>query len=347
MKMPVEIHRFSDGDEAAWNEYVRRSINAGQSHLAEWRRVVKSAYGHQSHYLLAQAKGRTEGILPLIFIRSAIFGRTLVSMPFLDDGGIVADSDEAAEKLLSKALTLYEELGADSLDLRHRELTGLDIPQNGDKVTFLLDLDPDSSRIWKGFNPKLRNQIRKAMKSDISVVRGGEDLLCDFYEVFSVNMRDLGSPVHSADFFRAILKEFSETAHLILLYKDDIPIGGGFCLSHKNTLIMPWASSLRSHFSLCPNNLLYWEAIRWACDQKIKCFDFGRSSVGVGTYHFKRQWGTREVPLHWQGVNKKRRSSGVKLTEKPKFQWATGIWRRIPLAVTKWVGPYLRGRISN
>jgi serine/alanine adding enzyme len=182
----------------------------------------------------------------------------------------------------------------------------------------------------------------------------GNHLLCLFWlpngieitirDVFLENTRDLGSPVHSREFFSAILNEFPDTARLMILLKGKETMGGGLCLLFKNTLLMPWASSLRSYFSSCPNNLLYWETIRWTCENGYKQFDFGRSSVGSGTYRFQKQWGAREVPFHWQCLSKKANNISVIDSDDAKFQWASWIWKRIPMAATRWIGLYSGAR---
>ena len=345
--MIAELCLFESGEEKLWDAYVERTPGGLQSQLSGWRRVVASAYGHPSYYLWVRDGTTVRGVLPLIFIQSRLFGRSLVSMPFLDDGGSLADDDVIRDRLLTGALALYERLGADSLDLRYAFPFDRGTSPFGKKVTLRLDLGVDEQRMWTGFDAKLRNQIRKAGKSGLTVRWGGEDLLKDFYSVFSVNMRDLGSPVHGLGFFEAVLKEFPGQSRLILIHLDEKPIGGGLLLSHKETLMMPWASSLRSHFSLCPNYLLYWEALRWGCKNGFKRFDFGRSTPGSGTYDFKKNWGAREEPLYWQLHSRKAEPEPGLQSESPLFRLAGRVWKRIPLGVTRWIGPVLRGQITN
>ena len=52
--------------------------------------------------------------------------------------------------------------------------------------------------------------FRKPIKEGLTSKTGGAELLDDFYRVFLVNMRDLGSPVHSLKLMRQVLGEFSE-----------------------------------------------------------------------------------------------------------------------------------------
>ena len=203
-------------------------------------------------------------------------------------------------------MRLYEGQKANFLDLRHRHADNLDSPRGGEKVMMILDLLDDPDEMWKRFDAKLRNQVRKASKSGLTAGWSSKEGLSDFYKIFAANMRDLGSPVHSHDFFGAILDEFSDSAKIMLVRKDeDSSSAAAVCIFFKGSMIVPWASSLREYFSLCPNNLLYWEMVRWGCENGYRRFDFGRSSPDSGTYRFKKQWGAKEEPLHWQCVSRK------------------------------------------
>jgi FemAB-related protein (PEP-CTERM system-associated) len=345
--MTVEVCRFRVGEDAAWDAYVDRHPKASHYHLSGWRNVIQEAYGYPSHYLWVRKEGETNGILPLIMMRGILFKRSLVSLPFVDEAGICADDDETAVDLYETATRLAAAYRVDCLDLRHRYGNRLGLPDSNAKVTLVLELMEEPEQMWDRLDAKLRNQIRKAQKSGLTVSwhnRGGLDA---FYDVFSVNMRDLGSPVHSRRFFAAVLKQFSGSARLVLVHKGRDVVGGGLCLSFKNTLLMPWASSRREYFSLCPNNLLYWEVIRRGCEEGYTRFDFGRSTPNTGPYRFKKQWGGTEEPLYWQYVAQDGHQGTVLKTDDPKYQWVIQAWQRLPVTVANLIGPCLRKRMSN
>lgn len=330
-----------------WDTYVYRCPQASHCHLAGWRRVIERSYGHRSFYLWAQEKDETKGILPLIQMGGILFSRSFVSMPFLDDGGICADDDHIRAGLYQQAMQLCEQYKGDILDLRHRQVNSLGLPLSGSKATLILELDNDPDRMWKGFDAKVRNQVRKAQKSGLAASWSGIEGVPDFYEVFAVNMRDLGSPVHSRKFFTAIFEEFSDSAKLMLVRKGDTIIGGAVCFFFRETMLVPWASSRREYFPLCPNNLLYWEMIQWGCRNGYQRFDFGRSSPGSGTYNFKRQWGAKEELLHWQCSSRKNGRSSLVHADDPKYQWMIRTWQSLPISVTKLIGPLIRGQVSS
>jgi FemAB-related protein (PEP-CTERM system-associated) len=201
--------------------------------------------------------------------------------------------------------------------------------------------------MWKGFDAKVRNQIRKAQKSELVASWDGPQALEEFYEVFAQNMRDLGSPVHSKKLFIAIFEEFADSVKFMLVKKGNLTIGGAVCFLFKDTLQVPWASSRREYFSSCPNNLLYWEMIRWGCENGYRRFDFGRSSPGSGTYRFKQQWGTREESLYWQCWKKNNSRQTLIHANDPKYQWMIRVWQNLPVPVARVIGPVVRGHLSS
>jgi serine/alanine adding enzyme len=343
----IEVRQLENGEEKAWDDYVFRCPESSHCHLSAWRRVIARSYGHRSYYLWAHGNGEVRGVLPLIVMRNFFYRRLLVSMPFLDDGGICSDNDQIRNHLFQEAFCLYEGYKAECLDLRHRYANSLDSPRAGEKVMMILNLLDDPEKMWRGFDAKLRNQVRKASKSGLTAGWSSKEGLADFYKIFAANMRDLGSPVHSRNFFGAILDEFSDSAKIMLVRKDEDVIGGAVCLFFKGTMIVPWASSLREYFSLCPNNLLYWEIIQWGCKNGYQRFDFGRSSPDSGTYRFKKQWGTKEEPLHWQCVSRKAGKKVIPHADSEKYRWIIRVWSHLPLSFTKFVGPLLRGQVSS
>jgi serine/alanine adding enzyme len=333
---------------AAWDDYVFGSPGTGHSHLSGWLRVIERSYGHPPMCLWARDAGRIRGILPLVLLRGIFLSRSLVSLPFLDDGGICADDEVATRELLEGARQLARSCKAEILDLRQRQPNGLPLEPHGGKVTLVLELEADPDRMWARLDGKVRNQVRKAVTSGLSASWSGIEGLDAFYDVFAVNMRDLGSPVHGRRFFEAILEEFADSAKLVLVRRDGTPIGGGLCLFFRDRVLMPWASSLKAHRSACPNNLVYWEVIRRACEKGFRHFDFGRSSPGSGTYRFKQQWGAVDQPLHWQALSRpgRRRPPTIDGSDW-RYRWAGEAWRRLPVAVSRVLGPPLRKHMSN
>jgi FemAB-related protein (PEP-CTERM system-associated) len=209
-----------------------------------------------------------------------------------------------------------------------------------------LPLPEDPEALMRSFKSKLRSQIRKPAKEGLKTVNGGMDLLEDFYRVFAQNMRDLGSPVHHKRLITAVLRGFPEAARLFIVYGNDTPLACGLCIGYREVLANPWASSLRRYSRLSPNMLLYWAMLEFACQAGYRYFDFGRSVPGEGTYRFKEQWGAIPQTLYWYKLSASPATALAGRSEKEKMKRAIEYWKKLPVSVTKVLGPQIRKYIS-
>ena len=335
--------RCSAPDPAGrWRQAVDELSQSTLAHSPEWFTVVRNAYGHDPLYLSAEDdKGRL-GLLPAFVVRRPFFGTVVTSMPFLDGGGPCSSSAPLAQVLVEHLIGEARRLGARVVELRCTERLALASPPMEHKVNLTLPLPAGSDHLWRQLDGSVRNQIRKAERSGLSVEFGGAEELPAFYEIFAVRMRDLGSPVHALGFLRAIVDSFGGRARIALVRKGSTPVGGLIALAFKDRLAVPWASCLNEYRSLCPNMLMYWEILRAACVEGFRRFDFGRSSRHSGTYHFKRQWGAREEQLFWYTIPiTPRRSPPISSASRGAVLVAKA-WRRLPLAVTRRLGPRIR-----
>ena len=342
-------------DAQAWDAYVASHPECSPFHLYGWSSVIKKRYGHDCYYLALPAgsgeANSLSAILPLIHFHPLDGANRLVSLPYLDYAGLVAEGEQSEEQLLQAAFALAHELRVEHIELRQD--ASYPLLQRGTaiqewqrqtfkfKVGLSRSLPTDKEDLWQDLGPKVRNQVRKSEKNGCQPVVGGEELLPSFYTVFATNMRDLGSPVHSYGFLSEVLTTFRDSVKVVLIEKDGLPVAGAIVFRKGNTLYNPWASSLRAYRPLCPNMLLYWTMLSWGCDQGIDSFDFGRSSPGATTYRFKRQWGAKSRPLQWEVFS----LPGQSWHPEQESLCLPG-WSALPLDETKMRGPQLRRWIS-
>jgi FemAB-related protein (PEP-CTERM system-associated) len=336
---PVEIHAAVDA--AAWDTYVNRHPEATIYQLWMWRDVFERAFGHRCIYLTATRAGRTVGVLPLVLFTSRLFGRFMVSLPFVNYGGLLADDADIAAALTGEAARYAGEARASHVELRHRRrmLDGLPVKQH--KVAMVMPLAPTADAVWAGLDRKVRNQIRKAEKSGLTATSGGAELLADFYAVFAHNMRDLGTPVYTPAFFAEVFRRCADRARVYLVRDQRRVVAAGISLQFRNGIEVPWAASLASYRPTCPNHLLYWSVIRAAVASGSTALDFGRSTPDEGTFHFKRQWGAVAQPLYWEYLLLTRSTLPDHSPRNPRFMPAIAIWKRLPVSVTRWLGPHI------
>lgn len=325
---------------AGWDEYVNKTASAGIYHLSGWKNLIEELFGHKTLYLYSTDRaGEINGVLPVVRLKSGLFGNYGVSMPYFNYGGVVAESEEIERALLEEACEAMQPLGVSHLEFRHTSERESSWPVRRDKVAMILELPDKEETLWKALGSKLRSQIKRPRRENPQVTLGGPELLDDFYRVFAINMRDLGTPVYSKDFFRWILQAFPTAGRIIIVYLHGKPVGGAFLLGFRDVLEIPWASTLKEVNRLSVNMLLYWEVLRFAINTGYKRFDFGRCTRGSGTYRFKSQWGANEKQLYWHYWLR----DGSKLPglnpDNPKFRLAISVWQRLPLFVANLLGP--------
>lgn len=327
-------------EEAVWDRYVGEHQGATTYHLTAWRHVIANVFGHPTlYYMATDEHGDVRGILPLVYLKSRVFGTFLVSLPYFNYGGVIAESGEVRDALLAEAVRDAGALGASHIELRHVAGMELAWPKKDHKVSMRLELPPRYEDLLKGFPPKLRSQIRRGEKEGMEVKVGEGNLLDEFYTVFSRNMRDLGTPVYRKHFFAEILRSFPKETKIAVVSLEEQPVAAGFLVGFRNTLEIPWASSDRRYARIAPNMLLYGSVLRYACEQGYRIFDFGRSTRDSGTYRFKQQWGAKPVQLEWHYWLRDGQPLPELNPQNPKFSFAIETWKRLPLPLTTLIGP--------
>jgi FemAB-related protein (PEP-CTERM system-associated) len=344
----VTVRVATDADRQAWDAFVAASARdrrgalttVGSSyHDWAWREIFSGALGHECVYLVAQdAQGRICGVLPLVFIRSRLFGRSLTSLPFVNYGGVLAESDGVARTLVDAARAEAARLGSRHVELRHVGRRFPDLPCKQHKVVMRLPIGPG---MWEILDRKVRNQIRKAEKSGLTAARGGAELAGAFYTVFARNMRDLGTPVYARSLFDRVLAAFPDRARIVVVSLKGTPVAAGLTYRTADMTEVPWASSIRDYNPLCPNHLLYWTILEAAVADGCSELDFGRSTPDEGTYKFKAQWGAEPLPLHWEYALHEGAAMPDQSPKNPKYQVAIAAWQRCPLWLANTLGPHI------
>jgi FemAB-related protein (PEP-CTERM system-associated) len=273
-------------------------------------------------------------------LRSRLFGDYMVSLPFVNYGGVIADSEEIAHALVREAILTGERLGVSHIEFRQAG-DELDLPAKSNKVAMLLELPESAEALGKSIGAKRRSQVRRPLRENPETRIGGTELLDDFYDVFSRNMRDLGTPVYAKSMFADLLQRFSGQATIVTIRVDDTPAAAAFLLRSGTRMEIPWASTARQFNRISINMLLYWEVLSHAIDTGIRTFDFGRSSADSGTYKFKKQWGAEPQQLHWHYWLADPGEMPELNPDNTKFSLAIRAWQKLPLPVANLLGPQI------
>ncbi len=358
--MQLNIRPAENADKEKWDKYVLEHPGGIAYQLFAWKEAVEKAYGFDGYYLIAEKNYNIKGILPLVHVHPPLMSGQLISLPYCDAGGPLADSSEVERQLIIKAMHIARKTGVKNLIVRStREFAGIDpgLTKNNKKARMILGLPKNSDILLASLKAKVRSQAKKPVRDGLTVQAGGQELLCEFYTLFAENMRDLGSPVHSFKWFKNILQAYKNKSHLFLVrMPDKTPAAGGIILCHSNIVSVPWASSLRRFNKSNPNMLLYWSFLKFASDKGYDKFDFGRSTPDEGTFRFKKQWGAVPEYLHWADFSTPevndydlipfQKKSSLEKENGQVRTTAERVLKNIPLPLSKSLGSMLRKYIT-
>lgn len=339
----MDIQRLEPGDAAAaarWDAFVFDCPQASFFHRAGWQKILRQTFRHPTHYLYAQADGRIEGVLPLAHVNSLLFGKALVSLPFAVYGGVAAYAAEAAEALEHEAQRLARQLGVAHLELRHVQARHDDWPRQDLYVTFRKPILADEEANMLAIPRKQRAMVRKGIKNGLrSDLDAGVDR---FFALYADNVHRHGTPALPKRYFQALRDEFgSDCEVLTVVAPDGRPLSSVLSFYFRDEVLPYYAGDDVAARDLAANDFKYWELMRRACGRGLKHFDYGRSKQGTGPYAFKKNWGFEPTPLHYEYQLYTRATVPQNNPANAKFKLMIETWRRLPLGVANWLGPFV------
>ncbi len=325
----------------AWNAYVGGHAGGTFYHLHEWSGINRELFGHDSHLLTARAGGRIAGVLPLTLVSSPVFGRILCSMPFVNYGGPLADGPDAAARLVARARELAATTRAKYLELRCPAALDTDIPASTRKISMALSLQPDAEKLFEKYSSKHRTNIRRSFKNDLTVKSGGRDLLPQFYSVLEQSWHNLGTPLYRRAYFEKILDTFPDNTRIFVCSQRGTPVAVAFNGEFNGIVEGMWAGGTPAARGLQANYALYWEMIQDACQRGFKRFHLGRSTADSGAEDFKKKWNAEALQLYWYQHRPDGGAAPELNVDNPKYRMAISAWRRMPLWMTRVLGPHI------
>lgn len=338
----MEVKTLSATDVDRWDQYVRSREDATFFHRAGWADVIEGALDRPCHFLFAEEDGEIRGILPLVEIKSLLFGKSLVSLGFFVYGGPVADNEKAHEALDEAAWALAGRLGIEVLEYRsrHRARPGWPAKDNL-YVTFSKPLDPDNEANMKAIPRKQRAMVRKGIKAGL--ISEIDDHAERLYPLFAESYRNLGTPVFTKKLFTKILEVFAEADRQVLIVTHEgKPVSGVLSFFFRDEVIPYFGGGSPAARGVAANDFMYWEVMRRAVEERgCRHFDFGRSKAGTGAYSFKKNWGFDPEPLAYEF----RLGAGAEMPDvnplNPKYQLMIKAWQKLPLPVANLLGPVI------
>jgi FemAB-related protein (PEP-CTERM system-associated) len=338
----IDVKDFSTSGGRAWDEYVRNAERATFCHLSGWLRVIGRVWRHRSHCIYAERDQRVSGVLPLFHVSSRMFGSILVSTPNAVYGGIVADDEQVYTKLIDRARSLASELHVDYLELRDTQdrIAATQGSHSHDLyVAFDRVLPEDEDELIGSFPRDVRRMARLGVKLGLTAHFGREEMLDDFYQVYSTSVRNLGTPVFPRRLFAEFLEEFSDASDILVVRSGNRVAGAVMSFYFRDSVMPYYGGAYREFYSAGVSNFMYWELMREAVRRGFRRFDFGRSKRGTGSYEFKRGWRMTERELPYKYFLVRANELPRRDPLNPRYRLMIEAWKRLPLGFANFVGP--------
>ena len=335
----MKILELTPDITSRWNAFVEQAADGTFFHLAEWSEIIASSFGHSTHFLYSEEEGQITGVLPLVHVKSRLFGNSLISTPFCVYGGIVAANAIASSALQSAASGLADKLGVDYLELRNRAPAESDWPTKDLYVTFRKEIDPDPEKNMLNIPRKQRAMVRKGMKAEL-VCAIDEDIE-RFYDIYSRSVHGLGTPVFAKHYFKRLKATFGSRCEILVIEKDGSPISAVMSFYFRDEVLPYYGGGTDAARNLKAYDFMYWDVMRRAAEAGVTVFDYGRSKVDTGSYRFKKHWGFEPEPLHYAYYLVKAKEMPNLSPANPKYRLFIEGWKRLPLPVTRLLGPVL------
>jgi FemAB-related protein (PEP-CTERM system-associated) len=336
----LSIRAFRPSDAARWDGYVARSANATFFHRIGWRTLLEEEFRHRTHYLIAERGETIVGVLPLAEMKSALFGHSLVSLPFCVYGGPAADDKESAKALVAAAETLGRELRIEYVELRNQAPLGDDWARQDLYVTFRKTLAPRVEANLLAVPRKQRAMIRKGQKHGLASTIDVDPRR--FFTLYADNVHRHGTPPFSRRYFERLLDTFGTDCEVLTVVDArGVPVSSVLSFYFRDGVLPYYAGDSVDARDLAANDFKYWELMRRACERGVQCFDYGRSKRGTGSFDFKKNWGFEPTPLAYEYRLFTRDSVPANNPLNPKYRAMIAVWRRLPRPVVNALGPLI------
>jgi FemAB-related protein (PEP-CTERM system-associated) len=335
----IAIRELTPADKARWDNFVDHCPEATFFHRAGWQEAIARAFGHATYYRYAERDGVILAVLPLVHVRSRIFGNALTSTPFCVYGGIAAMDDDARAALDLAAQELARKLNVDYLEYRSLTPRHPEWPTKNLYVTFRKTIDPDVEQNMKNIPRKQRAMVRKGIDAGLQgmVEHDAEH----FYRAYSESVHALGTPVFSRRYFEILREVFREQSDILTITKDGRLVGSVLNFYFRDEVLPYYGGGTAEARELKGNDFMYWDLLRRSCERGLRVFDYGRSKQGSGSYSFKKNWGFEPQPLYYEYFLVKAKAVPDVSPMNPKFRLFIAVWKQLPLRVTQWLGPHI------
>lgn len=327
-------------DAARWDAYVREHVEGNFFQLSGWSEAVRTGLKRRPFSLWIIKNGRPSGLLPLIHVKSGLFGNALISTGFSVSGGPIANDQESQAELDVAAIKLACEIGATSIEYRTDKHKRADwLAKEGVYASFKRQISADADENLLAIPRKQRAVVRKALKGNLKC-----EITSDvgaFFRLLAVSYRNHGTPVFAKGLFTALARSMPDDVRIFTVTHEEKEIAAVMTFYFRDQVLPYFAGALPISRRLGAYDFAYWSIMEDARKRGLHLFDFGRSKVGSGSFAFKKNWGFEAQPLTYEFWL----APGVEMPnispQNPKYQRLVRMWQRMPLFAANLVGPMI------
>lgn len=338
-----EIKQLSQADFERWDNYVKNHKQGSFFHLSGWQQVISKSFGHACYFLYLELDGKISGVLPLVEVKSKLFGHALISTPFCVYGGAIADISEQVRQLEKEACRLADKLSVDYLELRYKKKQDSALMLKQAHSTFGCVIAEDGDKILASIKKKQRAVIRHSLKNELNFsLNKGKDNLHEFYQLLSTSYRNLGTPIFSQSYFNNLIDVFGDDVDIAVISDKEQQSSSAVMNFYFNEQVLPYyGGGNNSARYLKSADFMYYQVMCHASEKGYLWYDFGRSKNDSGPYKYKKNWGMEPKPLYYYYHLVNAQSLPNLSPNNPKYKFFIQIWQKLPLKVSQLIGPFL------
>ncbi len=328
---------------SVWDDYVKSHKKGSFFHLSGWYTVIQKSFNHACYFLYIEKKGEILGVLPLVEVKSHLFGHALISTPFCVYGGALADTDELIRLLEKEACHLADTLSVDYLELRYQDQQDNTLLLKQMHSTFGCELAENNDKILAVIKKKQRAVIRHSLKNELtfSLQKGKDQLEC-FYQLLSTSYRNLGTPIFSKAYFENIVDVFGDDVDIALITDKNKQVSSTVMNFYYNEKVLPYyGGGNESARGLKSADFMYYQVMCNASERGYRWYDFGRSKNDSGPYKYKKNWGMEPKSLYYYYYLVNAKELPNLSPNNPKYKDFISLWQKLPLKLSQFLGPFL------
>ena len=344
--MSIVCRPLDAANAPAWDAFVDAMPTGTFFHRAAWAQVFARAFSHTPYYVLAEQDGAVAGVLPLVHVKTRLFGNSLMSSPFCVYGGPLAGNADAAMALDAFAAGLMRRVGAEVTEFRFLHplpqdwLPEAEWPARSDLyVTFRRPIVADDDANMKAIPRKQRAMVRKGIDRGLTSI--ATDAVEGLHAIYAESVRNLGTPVFSRRYFRILAQVFRGRMDVITVLDAGVPVSAVLNFYDRDEVLPYYGGGTAAARGSHANDFMYWEVMRRAAARGSRLFDFGRSKAGTGAFAFKKNWGFLPEPLQYRY----RLAPGAAIPDhnplNPRYRLFIAAWKRLPLPLANLIGPHV------